>query len=118
MDRTDTAPRPGLAGLPASSTIMAKQAEIAALCRLNQVARLDLFGSATQPTFDPATSDFDFAVEFAVETTEGAADRFFGLKQGLSNMLGRTVDLIDIKAIKNPYFLKAIAPNRLTIYGS
>jgi uncharacterized protein len=109
MDRTDIAPLPDLAGLPASSAIMAKQSEIAALCRLNQVARLDLFGSATRPTFDAQTSDFDFLVEFATDTPEGAADRFFGLKHGLSALLGRTVDLVDLAAAKNPYFLQAIA---------
>ncbi|MEA5448015.1 nucleotidyltransferase domain-containing protein [Leptolyngbya sp. CCNP1308] len=93
-----------------------KQAQIAELCRLNRVARLDLFGSATRPTFDAQTSDFDFLVEFATNTPEGAADRFFGLKQGLSTTLGRPVDLIDLNAAKNPYFLRAIAPDRLTIY--
>lgn len=102
----------------AIDTIMAKQAEIAELCQQTQVARLELFGSATQSTFDPISSDFDFLVEFAVDTPEGAADRFFGLKQGLSDMLGRTVDLIELKSIKNPYFLEAISSNRLTLYGN
>lgn len=94
-----------------------KQAKIAELCRINQVARLDLFGSATRPTFDVQTSDFDFLVEFATDLPDGAADRFFGLKQGLSATLGRPVDLVDLKAAKNPYFLQAIARDRLTIYG-
>jgi hypothetical protein len=34
-----------------------KQAQIAELCCFNQVARLDLFGSATRPTFDAQTGD-------------------------------------------------------------
>jgi len=97
----------------AVESVKRKQAQIAELCRLNQVARLDLFGSATRPTFDTQTSDFDFLVEFATDT----ADRFFGLKQGLSATLGRPVDLVDLKAAKNPYFLQAIALDRLTIYG-
>jgi len=100
-----------------SELVKCKQAQIAELCRLNQVARLDLFGSATRPTFDARTSDFDFLVEFATDTPEGAADRFFGLKQGLSVLLGRTVDLVDLAAAKNPYFLQAIAVDRLAIYG-
>lgn len=102
---------------PGIALVRGKQAEIAALCRLNQVAQLDLFGSATGPTFHPQTSDLDFLVEFATHTPEGAADRFFGLKQGLSETLGRAVDLVDLSAVKNPYFLQAIAPERLTIYG-
>lgn len=101
----------------AAELVKRKQAQIAALCRLNQVARLDLFGSATRTTFDAQTSDFDFLVEFATDTPEGAADRFFGLKHGLSALLGRTVDLVDLAACKNPYFLQAIACDRLAIYG-
>ena len=103
---------------PAVKTVMEKQPEIAALCRQNQVARLELFGSAIQATFDPATSDFDFLVEFVTDTPEGAADRFFGLKQGLTDMLGRTVDIVELAAVKNPYFIEAIGSNRLVIYGN
>lgn len=101
----------------AAELVKSKQAQIVELCRLNQVARLDLFGSATRPTFDAQTSDFDFLVEFATDTPEGAADRFFGLKHGLSALLGRTVDLVDLAAAKNPYFLQAIAGDRITLYG-
>ncbi|MBW4460347.1 MAG: nucleotidyltransferase domain-containing protein [Nodosilinea sp. WJT8-NPBG4] len=117
MDQLNVEVPPALALAPAIEAVRSKQSEIAELCQLNQVAQLDLFGSATQLTFDPATSDFDFIVDFLVDTSEGAADRFFGLRQGLSNILGRTIDLVDVKAIKNPYFLQAIAPSRLTIYG-
>jgi hypothetical protein len=94
-----------------------KQAKIEELCRLNQVARLDLFGSATRPTFNTETSDFNFLVEFATDRPEGAADRFFGLQQGLSAILGRPVDLADLNAAKNPYIMQAIDRDRLTIYG-
>ncbi|MGB3310079.1 MAG: nucleotidyltransferase domain-containing protein [Nodosilinea sp.] len=103
--------------IAAAELVKRKQAQIAELCRLNQVAQLDLFGSATRPTFNAQTSDFDFLVKFATDTPEGAADRFFGLKHGLSVVLGRTVDLVDLAAARNPYFLHAIARDRLTIYG-
>jgi predicted nucleotidyltransferase len=101
----------------AVESVKRKQAQIAELCRLNQVARFDLFGSATRLTFDAQTSDFDFLVEFATDTPKGAADRFFGLKHGLSALLGHKIDLVDLAAAKNPYFLQAIALDRLTIYG-
>lgn len=103
---------------PGLSLVLAKQAEITALCEQNQVARLELFGSATCDRFDPATSDLDFLVEFAVDTPKGAADRFFGLKQGLAAVFGRTIDLIELKTVKNPYFLETIIPNRITVYGN
>jgi hypothetical protein len=118
MNQPDSKEPPNLATFPAISEVMSKQAKIAELCQHNQVARLELFGSATKATFAPTTSDLDFLVEFSVDTPEGAADRFFGLKQELGNILGRAIDLVEVKTIKNPYFLQAIAPSRLTIYGN
>lgn len=102
---------------PGLNFILTKQEQIVALCQQNQVARLELFGSATSERFDAETSDFDFLVEFAATSHNGAADRYFGLLEGLADLLERTVDLVDLKAVKNPYFLKAIASSRVLIYG-
>jgi predicted nucleotidyltransferase len=104
--------------LPILKQIAEQQPQIEALCHQNHVARLELFGSATDDRFDSATSDLDFLVEFEINTPQGAADRFFGLKAGLNDLLGRTIDLIDLSTIKNPYFLEAIASSRLKIYGN
>jgi uncharacterized protein len=49
------------------------------LCRKYDVARLDVFGSASRDDFDPARSDLDFVVEFNKLTVDDAFDRFFGL---------------------------------------
>lgn len=98
------------------SQIAEQQSQIEALCQQNHVARLELFGSATDERFDPATSDLDFLVEFSVNTPQGAADRFFGLKAGLRDLLGHPIDLVDLATIQNPYFLAAIAPSRLKVY--
>lgn len=107
-----------LAALLAIREIMGQSAKIAEFCQCNQVARLEIFGSAVNTTFDTVTSDLDFLVKFSIDTPEGAADRFFGLKQGLGEILGRAIDLVEVNTTKNPYFLQAIAPNRLTIYGN
>ena len=104
--------------LPILQQITEKRSQIEELCQRNQVARLELFGSATSNRFSETASDIDFLVEFAIKTPQGAADRFFGLKQGLSELLGYTIDLVEIQTIKNPYFLEAIAPQRLQIYGT
>ncbi|MBE9079167.1 hypothetical protein IQ241_17990 [Romeria aff. gracilis LEGE 07310] len=90
---------------------------MARLCQQNAVSRLELFGSATAYHFDPATSDFDFLVEFAIQNPAGAADRFFNLRQGLSELLEAAIDLVELKAVKNPYFLDAIASSRVNIFG-
>ena len=102
---------------PALDLIQANQDKISSLCEQRQVSRLELFGSATSDRFDPQTSDFDFLVEFAVQSPNGAAERFFGLRDGLANVLGHAIDLVELRAIQNPYFLEAIAPTRVVIYG-
>ena len=43
--------------------VTAKQADIAALCRLAGARSLDLFGSAVREDFDPKRGDLDFVVE-------------------------------------------------------
>jgi predicted nucleotidyltransferase len=56
----------------AAELVKRKHTQIAELCRLNQVAQLDIFGSATRPTFDSQTSNFDFLVKvgWALPTTQ------------------------------------------------
>jgi hypothetical protein len=103
---------------PILQQITDKQSQIDELCQRHQVARLEIFGSATSNRFQDPTSDIDFLVEFTVNTPQGAADRFFGLKQGLSDLFERAIDLVEIQTIQNPYFLEAIGPQRLQIYGN
>jgi len=102
---------------PGLDLVYAKQDQIFKLCEQNQVARLELFGSATSDRFNPKTSDFDFLVEFTAKSYHGAADRYFGLLYGLVDLLERAVDLVELEAVKNPYFLEAIAPTRVIVYG-
>ena len=109
---------------PALDLIQANQDKISSLCEQRQVSRLELFGSATSVDvpghslhcFDPQTSDLDFLVEFAVQSPQGAAERFFGLRDGLANALGHAIDLVELHTIQNPYFLEAIAHTRVVIY--
>lgn len=91
--------------------------ELEALCRCFGVRRLDLFGSAASSTFDPATSDFDFVVEFADTRAEGYADRYLDLAEGLERLLGRPVDLVTERSIRNPHFRRAVAESRRAVYA-
>lgn len=91
---------------------------IAELCRCYGVRKLDLFGSATGPDFDPRQSDVDFMVEFADPRPEGAADRYFGLHDGLQKILGRPVDLVMRSAVRNPYFQRAVEQQQLNLYAA
>lgn len=92
--------------------------ELSNLCAVYGVACLELFGSASRGDFDPVESDLDFLVEFADGHPMGAFDRYFGFKEELEQLFQRSVDLIEVRAIKNPYFQQAIEQDRVLVYGA
>ena len=89
---------------------------IEALCRQHYVRRLYAFGSVLTNRFTKE-SDVDLIVDFNPITTEGYADNYFNFKFALEDTLHRNVDLLEEKAIKNPYFRQAIENQRQLIYG-
>ena len=101
--------------------IQTKEKELAELCRQYHVRRLELFGSAAGESFDPLKSDLDFLVVFEPAASLKAghyADRYFGLRESLEALFSRPVDLVELSAIKNPYFLQAIQPSRRVLYAA
>lgn len=101
-----------------NAQIDATRDELAALCRRFGARRLELFGSATGDGFDPTASDLDFLVEFEPSVAGSPADRYFGLLEALQELYGRPVDLVDLSAIRNPYFLEAIEPSRTVLHAA
>ncbi len=101
-----------------NALITKHQSGIDALCKQYGVRRLELFGSATGERFDPAKSDFDFLVEFESLDRPGYADRYFGLLEDLNTLLGRKVDLVVTRAIRNPYFMESINRSRQLLYAA
>ena len=95
--------------------IAEKQAEIAAVCRRYRVRRLEVFGSAARDDFDPARSDVDLLVEF--EEAPGLRE-YFGLKEELEAVLGRSVDLVMPGAIRNPYLRAGIEQDRELLFAA
>ena len=91
---------------------------ISAICQRYRISRLDVFGSAARADdFNPASSDADFLVEFAPEAHVGL-DEFFGAKTALEQLLGRSVDLVEPGAVRNPYVLASINRNRESVYAA
>src|SRR5579864_509475 len=86
---------------------------IAELCRRFGVRRLDLFGSAAAGRFDPARSDLDFLVEF--EPGERGAP-YFALREALSSLFRRKVDLLTEAALDNPYLRRRIETERRRLF--
>ena len=91
---------------------------IRALCVQCGVRKLELFGSAATTRFDPLKSDYDFFVEFHNLGWNGSFKRYMNLKLGLEDLLGRDVDLIETKAVENPYFMEVANVNREEIYAA
>jgi len=95
-----------------------RRAEIAVLCRRHGVRRLEVFGSAARGAdFDPAVSDADFLVDFEPGSGQFPLEQFFGLAEALEHLLGRTVDLLEPGAIKNPFVLAGINRAREIVYA-
>lgn len=92
--------------------------ELEQLCRRYHVLRLELFGSATGGDFDPKTSDLDFLVEFERCLPDEHYERYFGLLESLQALFGRPVDLVEARALRNPYFIRRVNESRIPLYAA
>lgn len=90
---------------------------ISSLCSIYKVKHLYAFGSAVTDKFN-SESDIDFLVDFYPLNSIDYADNYYDLKFALESMLNRKIDLLEEKALKNPYFLKAIENSKQLIYGN
>jgi uncharacterized protein len=95
-----------------------KMRELKALCERRGVERLALFGSALRDDFDPEKSDLDFSVEFSTMSPERHAEAYFGLLDDLEGLFGRRVDLLEIRAVRNPYLRRSIEEEQETVYAA
>ena len=95
--------------------LRARADEIRRLCGRYGVQLLAMFGSAARGEDEPS-SDVDLLVEFAPMSPAGRADAFFGLQADLERLLGRTIDLLEESAVRNPYLKEAIARDRTVLY--
>mgnify|MGYP001193114751 CR=1 FL=1 len=91
--------------------------EVERLCRQFGVVRLAVFGSAATEAFDPERSDLDVLVEFASDVPD-LFDAYFGLREGLELLAGRSVDLVMASAVRNPYVARSIADTQLDLYAA
>lgn len=97
---------------------MLRQDALAALCRRYRVRRLELFGSAATDTSPRQESDVDFLVEFEALPNGQYADTYFGLLEALEHLVGRPVDLVIARAIKNPYFRQSVDQTKTLVYAA
>lgn len=89
---------------------------LAEQCRRFGVRRLEVFGSATRGDFDPTKSDFDFIVSFSDRTPGTYADRYLDFAAAVERLLGRKIDLLTERSIRNPYFRSEVEAARQIVY--
>ncbi len=90
-----------------------------ALCDRFGVRRLRLFGSALTSDWDPSRSDLDFAAEFG-PPPKGVDlfAQFFVFQHELRNLLGRSIDLVEVSAIRKPNLLLEIDTRGVELYAA
>lgn len=98
------------------SAISNKIEGIKQLCLHHKVDELYLFGSYAAGN-NHENSDIDFLVKFGNIDLLGYFDNYIDLKIKLEKLLGKPVDLVENKTIKNPFLKESIEQSRQLIYG-
>lgn len=90
--------------------------DIIKLCETHKVKSLYAFGSILNNRFNKE-SDIDLIVDFLNVKVEDYADNYFAFKFSLEDILKKPIDLLEEKAIKNPYLKQSIDQKRKLVYG-
>ena len=76
---------------------------------MHQVKSLFVFGSVLTTDFN-SESDIDFVVDIDSNNPFDYSDHYFTLKSQLERLLEKPVDLLEAKAIKNPFLKTSWIP--------
>jgi hypothetical protein len=90
---------------------------ITELCRLHGVSRLEAFGSILRDDFDTGRSDVDILVEFD-PSVAASFTNFLNLKESLEALFRRSVDLVELRAIRNRRLRRYIEQSKSPIYDA
>jgi predicted nucleotidyltransferase len=91
--------------------------EIQALCKEFEVKSLYAFGSVNSDRFSPE-SDVDFIVDLGDKTDFEYAEAYFQLAERLEQILKRSVDLVTVRSLKNPYFIQKVEESKSLLYAA
>ncbi len=96
-----------------------RQEQIVSACRRLGVCRLDVFGSAARGNFTPGKSDIDFVADFDMQNPAGSfLTRYLTLATELERLLGRPVEIITPRSMRNPYFRDSVNASRDLVYAA
>lgn len=91
--------------------------EIRLLCQKNRVKSLYVFGSVLTDQFTDK-SDIDLIVDIDSIDPLEYSDFYFNLKFALEELLRREIDLLESRALKNPYLIDNINQSKTLLYAS
>lgn len=60
----------------------------------------------------------DFLVEFNIEDIKKYVSNFFTLKEELEILFNREIDLIEYRAIRNPYFKEEVDETKVLVFNT
>ena len=89
--------------------------QIEQLCVTHKVKSLYAFCSVLTDNYNN-NSDLDLLVNFASVNPEDYADNYFELKFSLQDIFKRPIDLLEEKALKNPYFIQSLNKQKQLVY--
>jgi len=89
--------------------------DIRQLFRKYGAVRAYLFGSAAKNAMN-SKSDVDFLFSFPKNMDhEKYSDNYFALADALEELLGRKVDLVAEKTLRNPYLIESIEESKIQL---
>jgi predicted nucleotidyltransferase len=91
--------------------------EIRLLCQKNRVKSLFVFGSVLTDRFTDK-SDIDLIVDIDSIDPLEYSDFYFNLKFALEELFKREIDLLESRALKNPYLIDNINQSKTLLYAS
>ena len=86
------------------------------LCKQCKVKSLYSFGSVNTAGFTEK-SDIDLLIDFEPDiSVEDYTDNFFFIRERLTNLFKRDVDLVTRRSLSNPFFIKDVEQSKMLIY--
>ena len=82
---------------------------ISSLCERYRVKTLYVFGSVLTP-------NFDLLVDFLDQDALQYASNYFQFKFELEKLFNRKIDLLEERALKNPYFIENMNQKKQLLY--
>ncbi|MEL5893310.1 nucleotidyltransferase domain-containing protein [Bacteroides sp. GD17] len=87
------------------------------LCKRYRVKSLYVFGSVNTPHFNDK-SDIDLLIDFEPDVSiEEYTDSFFLLREKLTELFKRKIDLVTRRSLSNPFFINDVEQSKQLLYG-